>query len=128
MNDLPDLAIPDGLSNKLLTIALSLLVVAVGLYFFLRWQRQSNRAACIMNQRNIQQSVRSYQGMNGEDIGAPINWSGIIGPGLFLEIRPTCPSHGTYTFSTHHPPVGTLAAECSHATELEHRPTSTAGW
>ena len=118
----------EGRAGRILGVAFTLLLVCIGALYFLRHQRESNRAGCIMNLRNVQQAVRSYQGMNGEDMGDPIDWSQIIGSGKFIEYPPECPSHGTYTFVDRHPPIGTLAAACSHAVELEHHPTSTTGW
>jgi len=78
-------------------------------------ERQSgkDRATCILQVRNVQQAVRSYQNMNGIDIGAKIDWNEIFGPNRFLENRPACPGGGTYTFSEIFPKVGSLACACS---------------
>lgn len=127
MSEPPETTRHDGLERKLLGFALAILAVCIGLMLFLRWKRGSERAECIMNLRNVQQAVRSM-GMYNEAPGDPISWSRVIGPGQFIAVPPVCPAHGTYTFRKIHPPVGTLAAECSHALELKHHPASTAGW
>ena len=104
---------------------LLVLLVAAGGGVFVYWKRESDRAGCILNLRNVQQAARSHQGMNNLDQGDPLAPPDLIGPRLYLSAPPACPSGGTYTWSTTHPPIGTLVIECSHP---GHRPTSTAGW
>lgn len=99
-----------GYLSLILTIVM--LPIAVKAY-----KKGSDRAGCILNQRNVQQAVRSHQGMKNLQPGDPIDWKELIGPGKFLEKEPTCPGHGKYTFSTTVPEVGVLAVECSHAGE-----------
>lgn len=89
------------------------------------WKTGSDRAACIIQTRNIQQAIRSHQGMENLQVGAPINWSEIIGPGKFIEQQPVCPTGGTYTFTETVPPLGTLAGQCSHA---DHVPADHDDW
>ncbi len=89
------------------------------------WKKGSDRAACIIQTRNVQQAVRSYQGMNSLNAGDAMNWNEIIGAGKMLEQQPVCPTGGTYTFSETVPPKGTLAGQCSHT---EHVPTEHANW
>jgi hypothetical protein len=89
------------------------------------WFMGSYRSECILNVRNIQQSVRGYQGMNGQSVGNRIDWNEIIGPGKNFEYKPKCPAGGTYTFSEVHPPVGELACKCSHP---DHEPPDHKDW
>lgn len=89
------------------------------------WKEGSDRAACIMQTRNVQQAVRGYGGMNGLNPGDPLDWNEIFGPGKLLDQRPTCPTGGTYTFVDTIPPVGTLAGQCSHA---DHVPPDHDDW
>jgi hypothetical protein len=94
-----------------------------------RWREGSCRAGCIMNIRNIQQAVRSYQGMNGLRIGVPFSPSDIVGPGKFIEKMPTCPLDGSpYIWSKTIPKVGELAAKCPHAHDGGHVPQSHDDW
>lgn len=88
------------------------------------WKKGSDRSACIMQTRNVQQAIRGHQNMNAIDNGAPINWNDIFGPDGYLP-KPTCPLGGTYTFVDTYPPVGTLACQCSHA---DHVPENHEGW
>ena len=78
------------------------------------WKRGSDRAACIMQTRNMQQAVRSYQNIHSLKIGDPLDWNQIFGPEKLLGNKPNCPSGGTYAFVDTIPPVGTLAGRCSH--------------
>ena len=89
------------------------------------WKRGSDRAACILNVRNVQQAIRSYQKMNDIQIGAPIPWNEIFGEGHFLEKRPICTGADRYTYAETFPAVGKLACECSHA---EHAVPNHADW
>ena len=91
--------------------ALALLVAVLGGF---KWKSGSDRAACILQTRNVQQGVRSYCGMNGLNPGDAFDRSAIIGPGKLLESEPLCPAGGTYTWSPVHPAIGTLAIRCSH--------------
>ena len=89
------------------------------------WKDGSDRAGCVINIRNIQTALRSYQNMNELSIGSEIPWDGIIGPGKFLETAPVCPGGGTYTFAKTIPEVGGLGCRCSNP---KHVPPSHAGW
>lgn len=90
---------------------------------------KSERAACILNIRNVQQAIRSDQNMNIRSAGDAIKWSGIIGPGLYIEKSPTCPAHGKYIFKDKYPEVGTLAMECSlSGPPQNHEPENHSDW
>ena len=89
------------------------------------WKKGSDRAACILNVRNIQQAIRGYQGMNSLNIGDPIPWDKIIGEGAFLKNWPICGAGGTYIYTKTVPAVGKLACECPVA---EHAVPNHADW
>ncbi len=88
-------------------------------------RRGSPRATCILGQRNLQQALRAHQKTESLKPGDPLNWSKIIGPGLFLETKPVCPLHGDYHLSPVIPEIGTLAALCQ---DPDHRPAGTEDW
>ena len=96
-----------------IVIATVLLVVKLGAAGSLKWKFESDRAACLMNQRNIQQATRSYQGINGLSEGAPLDRAWILRE-VFNGIDPCCPSGSVYTWSPTVPAVGTPAAPCPH--------------
>ena len=85
----------------------------------------SDKPACLLHQRNLQQAVRAHQNMESLKPGDPLDWSEIIGPGQFIETEPTCPVHGDYLLSPVIPERGTLAAPCK---DPEHRPADTRDW
>jgi hypothetical protein len=114
--------------HKLEIMLIAIVVSGVLGFSFCSWRQGSDRAACILNQRNVQQAVRSHQGMRGRCIGDAIDWSEIIGPGKFLD-RVDCPGGGIYRFASKHPAVGTLAMECSLCDKPHrHVPDSHAYW
>jgi Domain of unknown function (DUF4190) len=108
-----------GLAVILLLTAISVLFIGAR-----AWKKGSDRAACIMNIRNVQQAVRGHQNINSLDVGTPLDLNDIFGPDGYLE-QPVCPLGGTYTFSNSIPAVGTVICKCSHA---DHVPTGTSTW
>jgi len=94
---------------------------------FLWWWTGNNRAACHMNVRNVQQAMRSYQGMNNLAQGTPLDRSALTGPGKMLEKEPVCPTCGPYRWSPVVPGIGTLMIECEH-TSHSLPPAQTYDW
>ncbi len=109
-----------GLAVIILLFAISFLFIGAR-----AWKKGSDRAACIMQTRNMQQAVRGHESMNSMTVGDPIDWNAIFGPGGYLPSEPVCPSGGTYTFTHTIPPVGTLVGQCSHP---DHVPTNHSDW
>lgn len=109
-------------------IVLAILISSLIVLLFLgarAWFTGRDRAECILQTRNIQQAIRSHQGMTQLNFGDPIIWSDIIGPGKMIDRKPVCPSGETYTLMETVPPIGTLAGQCSHP---EHVPASHHDW
>ena len=72
---------------------------------------QSNH--CILKIRNIQQAVRSHQGMSNLREGGPMSWGEIFGPKKFMPLDgKKCPNGQPYRLMPHVPCRGELAAEC----------------
>ena len=126
---------PDGIATTCelpvaldtdLTSAIPLLSINSVLFIGARaWKKGSDRAACIMNIRNVQQAIRGHQNMKNLNPGDPIPWDEIIGKDGYIPVKPTCPDGGTYTFLTKFPKVGELACKCSHP---DHVPPQHADW
>lgn len=85
---------------------------------------RSDKPACILNQRNIQQMVRTYQNEHYFKSGDPIDWEKLFGPGGYMT-KPVCPIHGKYTYSSVVPPFGSLAATCK---DPNHQPQDIQDW
>lgn len=103
-------------------------LVAIALFVVGLFRPQDNdRAACIMQQRHLQQAVRSFAATNALKIGDPINWSKIIGTGQLIERVPECRVHGkdAFQYSPTIPPIGTLAAPCK---DPAHKPSNIEDW
>lgn len=122
---------PKGLTLIELTVVILVLLALITVLFIggRAWKKGSDRAGCILNIRNAQQAVRSYQNLRGLPDGAPLNFSAdIVGSGNFVETYPLCPAIGTYTPATTLPGLGTLVLPCSLATSEQHEPDQFSGW
>lgn len=122
-----------GMTLIELTVVILVLLSLISILFVgaRAWKRGSDRAGCIMNIRNVQQGMRSFQNMNGHQPGATVSGaqSEIIGTGKFVETSPTCPAGGGYTIGGDNlPAVGTLYMTCSLAGSDNHVPTAYTDW
>lgn len=120
------------LNVRIPNLVLMLIVLTVFLLLFASAfpphnHRGSDKAACIMNQRNIQQAVRGHANIHSQDIGDPIDWSVIIGAGQYFDRAPECPIHGkdSYGYSQTIPSVGVLVAPCK---DIAHKPAHIEDW
>lgn len=125
-----------GMTLLELTVVILVLLSLISILFIgaRAWKKGSDKAGCIMNIRNVQQAVRSWQNMNAKNVGdAYVISDDIIGTGLFVETTPVCPSEtdatpDNYTILTAVPDVGTLVMTCTLASSEGHVPDSIAGW
>ncbi len=118
-----------------LTVVILVLLSLISILFVgaRAWKRGSDRAGCIMNIRNVQQGMRSFQNMNGHNpgevvVGAQLE---VIGADKFIESDPICPGAGAYAIGGDNLPiVGSLYMTCSLAgpLSLNHNPATFAGW
>jgi hypothetical protein len=97
------------------------------------WKRGSDRAACIMNIRQVQVSVRSLSNMSGFRAGqdvSPVSLENhLIGPDKYIVSVPTCPADGGYTLGGDViPQFGTLYMTCSLSASDRHQPEAFAAW
>ena len=123
-----------GMTLLELTVVILVLLSLISILFLgaRAWKAGSDRAACIMQIRNVQQGVRSYANMNDIAVGTTVGGLNafVIGPGKFVEMNPACPGNGTYSFAATDvvPSVGTLYMTCSLAATASHVPSSYATW
>ncbi|HBM78727.1 MAG TPA: hypothetical protein DD438_11500 [Verrucomicrobiales bacterium] len=125
--------VKSGMTLIELTVVILVLLSLISILFVgaRAWKRGSDRAGCIMNIRNVQQGMRSYQNMNGHNAGQTVPGAlrEIVGPGKFVESNPTCPSTGTYSFMDDELPLsGSLYMTCSLAAVEKHAPSDFADW
>ena len=132
-----------GMTLIEITVVILVLLTLIAVLFIGAniYKKGADRAACILNIRNIQQAVRADQNLRNKAVADPtavpavagdtLTKSEIVGTGKYLETEPKCPSDGTtvYTWASFYPAVGTLAAPCGKiATLTDHVPASTDGW
>ena len=121
-----------GMTLLELTVVILVLLSLISILFIgaRAWKKGSDRAASILQIRNVQQAVRSYANMNGKNAGdtdATLS-AEVFGPGKFIENDPTLGSHpaGTtvlYVIAapTIIPNIGTLYMT---ADDFEYAPTA----
>lgn len=122
-----------GMTLIELTVVILVLLSLISILFVgaRAWKRGSDRAGCIMNIRNVQQGMRSFQNMNGHTAGDTVAGAQgeVIGAGKFVETAPACPAAGTYTIGGDNlPAVGTLYMTCSLAGTMGHVPGAFSDW
>ena len=92
------------------------------------YKKGADRAACIQNISTIQRSVRSFGNLYGVFPGETVTdlKSKLIGVDKFLEVEPTCPGDGTYSFLADILPLpGELYLDCSIP---DHVPPNATSW
>jgi hypothetical protein len=123
---------PDPFGSKR-TMARIATLVSLPLLILLsdhRWKVSHQRSGCILMIRNIQQAVRSHQGMKSLREGDPMPWDEIFGSKNFVPLDgKKCPGGRLYRLTPHVPRRGEVAAQCpdpEHHGRMEQIDTS--GW
>lgn len=130
-----------------LTVVIATLLSLISVLFIgaRAWKRGSDKAMCLMNLRQVQVAVRSYQNLHGynpggqpdavdgtQDIGQHLLDQDYIGPGLYQDTQglTVCPGGGDYTRENPNtfPQPGVLYMECSLADTEEHKPADASSW
>ena len=80
-----------GMTLLELTVVILVLLSLISILFIgaRAWKKGSDRAASILQIRNVQQAVRSHANMSGLNPGDAMVKDDVIGPGKFIEIDPT---------------------------------------
>ena len=104
-----------GMTLLELTVVILVLLSLISILFIgaRAWKKGSDRAANILNIRNVQQAVRGHMNMNG--IATPATTGGgvaltndlIVGSDKYMK-APTGPADVTYTYLDKAPAVGEL--------------------
>jgi type II secretory pathway pseudopilin PulG len=112
-----------GMTLIELTVVILVLLALIAVLFVgaRAYKKGSDKAACLMNQRNVQQAVRSYANLNPTD--AAITVDDLVGPDKFLGSLPLCPGGGTYE-ANYGAAAGELAYACSLAAADGHAPSA----
>jgi len=95
-----------------LTVVILVLLSLISILFIgaRAWKKGSDRAASILQIRNVQQAVRSYANMNTANPGDTVTGLSdeLFGKGKFIEVNPTTKTHpagSTYSFAIATPTV-----------------------
>lgn len=89
------------------------------------YKESADQAACIVNVSSMQKAMRSVQSIDSHAYGDPLNWQMLVGEGMPLSIKPTCPAGGEYTLSPTFPETGKPAVTCDCPGHDEY---DTTGW
>ena len=119
-----------GMTLLELTVVILVLLSLISILFIgaRAWKKGTDRTGCIMNIRNAQQAVRSYQNMNAYPDGVAINMlTDIMGANGYLN-EPRCPSGGEYDRVDEIPSTGVLVMWCSLAATDSHVPGDYSDW
>ena len=124
-----------GMTLLELTVVILVLLSLISILFVgaRAWKKGSDRAANIMNLRNIQQAVRAEQNMKDLAVGGAVLNGTIIGAGLYLEsAAPPAAVGGAYTYLDAVPAFGilyvTAPAVCLAGAEYGPDPLKITGW
>ena len=84
-----------GMTLLELTVVILVLLSLISILFIgaRAWKKGSDRAASILQIRNVQQAVRSHANMTGANPGDVLDPDKVIGPGMFIEVDPTDVPH-----------------------------------
>ncbi len=125
-------ATKSGMTLLELTVVILVLLSLISILFIgaRAWKKGSDRAASILQIRNVQQAVRSYSNMNGQNPGATVTGlkAEIFGAGKFIENDPTLGTHPASGVSyaiaadTVIPVIGTLYMTTSGTDAADYAP------
>ena len=150
--------IKPGMTLIEITVVILVLLTLIAVLFIGAniYKRGADRAACILNIRNIHQAIRADQNLKGAAPGDnlatipdPASSTGgtlpgdialvLYGTGKYFEVAPDCPTDaGAYTpaNAASYPAIGTVGVSCStngasgtaSGSPQDHFPTDTQAW
>ena len=106
----PSTVCNEGMTLLELTVVILVLLSFVAILFIgaRAWRTGSDRAANILNIRNVQQAVRSHANLHGLSNGATLYSSDIVGAGKYLNNVKAPNSDIVYAYCTVVPDIGNL--------------------
>lgn len=107
-----------GMTLLELTVVILVLLSLISILFIgaRAWKKGSDRAANILNIRNVQQAVRAHANVRGLAISDSLASSEIVGSGKYLNSVSSPVSEVTYSYGSAVPPMGTLYLIATYAT------------
>ena len=117
-----------GMTLLELTVVILVLLSLISILFIgaRAWKKGSDRAANILNIRNVQQAVRAHANVRGLLEGATLASTDIVGTGRYLNSVTAPNTDITYAYGATVPPVGTLylIATYLNGSETDYAPTA----
>ena len=117
-----------GMTLLELTVVILVLLSLISILFIgaRAWKKGSDRAANVLNIRNVQQAVRAHANVRGLAIGATLASTDIVGSGKYLNAVTAPNTDITYAYGTTIPAIGTLylQATCAAGTDVDYAPTT----
>ncbi len=106
-----------GMTLLELTVVILVLLSLISILFIgaRAWKKGSDRAANILNIRNVQQAVRGHANVKALDIGASLASTDIIGSGKYVNSVNAPNTDISYTYGTVVPAIGTLYLVAAYA-------------
>ena len=126
----PSLKRKSGMTLLELTVVILVLLSLIAILFVgaRAWKRGSDRAANILNIRNVQQAVRAHANIRALNIGdALIATTDIVGSGKYLNSVTAPNTDLTYTYGAVVPAIGTLYLVVAYASSssVDYAPATT---
>ena len=118
-----------GMTLLELTVVILVLLSLISILFIgaRAWKKGSDRAANILNIRNVQQAVRAHANVRGLLEGAALASSDIVGSGKYLNSVTAPNTDITYAYGSAVPAIGTLYLTATYAsgTSTDYQPAAT---
>jgi len=106
-----------GMTLLELTVVILVLLSLISILFIgaRAWKKGSDRAANILNIRNVQQAVRAHANVRALEIAAPLASTEIVGTGKYLNSVSAPNTDISYTYGDAVPAIGTLYLIAAYA-------------
>lgn len=106
-----------GMTLLELTVVILVLLSLISILFIgaRAWKKGSDRAANILNIRNVQQAVRAHANVRALEITAPLASTEIVGSGRYLNSVTAPNTDISYTYGDAVPAIGTLYLIAAYA-------------
>ena len=129
LTNTPSMKRKSGMTLLELTVVILVLLSLISILFIgaRAWKKGSDRAANILNIRNVQQAVRAHANVRGLAISAGLADTEIVGTGKYLNAVTRPNTDISYTYLAAVPPIGTLYLVAAYASssDADYEPAST---
>ena len=117
LNNTRNMKRKSGMTLLELTVVILVLLSLISILFIgaRAWKKGSDRAANILNIRNVQQAVRAHANVRGMNIADTLASSEIVGSGKYLNSVTAPNTDISYAYGTAVPAIGTLYLIATYA-------------